>query len=145
VDVPFELAKREENLVELVFARSLGGRCCGRWLSRIGLAGEQRAAQRIAQVNEEVVVLDHGIHVSQERALPLLLLGEPALDQRRFIGRFIFSHAVSGLSATAPCVALPRASCPRRASKKTERFPSLGMVLKNSSQAGKSAATAMGG
>jgi hypothetical protein len=48
-------------------------------------------------MDEELVVLDHRIHVGQERPLPLLLLGEPALDQRRIVIRFVVSHAVSKL------------------------------------------------
>src|SRR5687767_7790683 len=71
-------------------------------------------------MNEEIFVLDHGVHEGQERALPLLLLGEPALDERHVGIRFVVSHAVS-------CVFARR--------KKTERVPSLGMVLKSSRDA----------
>jgi len=115
VNLALELAKREQNLVELVVARRLGRAGRGRRLGRIRLACEQRAAQRVTEMNEEIVVLDHGIHVGQERSLPLLLLGEPALDQGRVVIGFLVSHAV------------PRSS---RVAQKTERVPSLGMLLK---------------
>jgi hypothetical protein len=77
-------------------------------------------------VNEELFVLDHGIHVGRERSLPLLLLGKPALDQRRVVILLVVvvSHAVSKVS---------------RVAEKTERIPSLGMVL---GSRGESAATA---
>ena len=76
--------------------RRSGSRARGRrrrW-SRIRFAREQRAAHRVAQMDEEILVLDHRIHVGQERSLPLLLLGEPALDQRRVVVGLVVSHAV---------------------------------------------------
>ena len=89
-----ELAQREQDLIELVVGRRFGRGSRGRGRCRIRFAREQRAAHRVTQMNEEIFVLDHGIHVGQERSLPLLLLGEPALDQRRVVVRFVVSHAV---------------------------------------------------
>jgi hypothetical protein len=67
-------------------------------------------------MDEKIVVLDHRVQVREERALPLLLLGEPALDQGRVVVRFVVGHAVFRMFA-------------RR--KKTERVLSLGMVTKS--------------
>ena len=60
--------------------------------------------------------------------MPLLLLGEPALDQRRIVIRLFVSHAFLDV----------------RVAKKPERVHSLGMVLEVESGA-KNAATAPGG